>query len=401
MMKGPLEGLSVVDCSWWMQGPMAACILADLGAEVVKVERPGTGDPYRGLLSAFYGAGRNVQFEAANRNKRGMVVDLTKDEGREAVVKLIERADVFLHNFRPRAARNLRLDYGTLSALNPGLIYAAASAWGPDGPDSGKPGFDVAATARTGLMYTFAGSQAAEPQETPPIGFGDVAGAVFMAIGILAALKSRERLGKGQMVDTSIFGSTISLATYPVSYALAHGTDIVLERSSSLQNPLYYHYRCADGTWLHLVMLEYDRYWPSFCEAAGTAHLLKDPRFAGMGAVLEHTEEVLPVMARIMAGKSRDEWMRVFDEREIPYACVERTPSLASDPQAIANGYIIDFDHPAYGREKTIGIPYRFSETPASVRRPCPQFGQHTEEVLLELGYTWDDITRLKEHEAI
>ncbi len=400
-MEGPLEGIRVVDCSWWLQGPLAAGILGDLGADVVKIEQPKTGDPLRGLLTSFYRYTRNMQFEAANRNKRGMVLDLTKEEGKEVLGKQVKRADVFLHNFRPRAARKLGVDYATLSSFNPRLVYAAASAWGPEGPDSGKPGFDVAAMARTGLMYTFAGNQVTNPQEPPPIGFADVAGATYLTIGILAALQAREHLGRGQVVDTSIFGSTVSMATFAVSYALAHGSDIVMDRSAGLQNPLYYHYKCADGEWIHLLMLQYDRYWPSFCEAAGTPQLLNDPRFTNLEVVIEHTAEVLPIIARIMAGKSREEWIRALEEWDMPYSCIQRTPELARDPQALANGYVIDFDHPAYGREKMVGIPYRFSETAASIRRPCPEFGQHTEEVLLELGYTWDEIARLKELEVI
>jgi crotonobetainyl-CoA:carnitine CoA-transferase CaiB-like acyl-CoA transferase len=335
-----------------MQGPAAACILGELGADVIKVESRVTGDPLLGLSGAFYEGKRNAPYEVVNRNKRGIVLDLKKQESRNIINGLVKRSDVFIHSFRSEPAARLGLDYASLSALNPRLIYGQASTWGPVGPDREKPGFDAAAMAKAGLMYTFTmGTE--KPLEPPAIGFSDMSGAVFLALGILAALNARNRTGKGQRLDTSIFGSSIAMARFAVSYALSNGVDPSNDPANQwMQNPLYYFYECADGRWIYLVMNQYDRYWPAFCDAAGV-----------------------------------DEKLRLQD--------------LANDAQAMANEYIMDFDNPRYGREKVVGIPWRFSDTKASVSRPCPVLGEHTEEVLLELGYNWDDIARLKEREVI
>ncbi len=402
MMIGPLEGLRVIDCSWWMQGPAAACILGELGAEVVKVEQRITGDPLLGLSGAFYEGRRNVTYEVVNRNKRGIALDLKTAEAREIVHHMVKRADVFIHSFRSEPAVRLGLDYASLSALNPMLIYGQASAWGPAGPDADGRGFDATAMARTGLMYTFTmGSE--HPVEPPPIGFSDMSGAVFLALGIMAALQAREKLGRGQRLDTSIYGSSIAMARFAVSYALSNGVDPANDPANQwMQNPLYYFYECADGRWIYLAMNQYDRYWPAFCDCAGLDDALRnDPRFKDLFTVVQMTREVLPIMRGIMIKKARAEWARIFQEHGIPYAEVQRLPELANDPQAMANDYVIDYDNPRYGREKVVGIPWRFTETKAAVTRPCPILGEHTEEVLQELGYTWDDISRFKEREVI
>ncbi|TET87606.1 MAG: hypothetical protein E3J34_01785 [Dehalococcoidia bacterium] len=229
---------------------MAAGLLGDLGAEVIKIERRESGDPMRGIMDVFFQSERNPQYETINRNKRGMVLDLGKQEGREVVHKLAQKSDVFLHNFRSRAANRLGLDYETLSRLNPRLVYAQASAWGLRGPDSEKPGFDAAAQARAGIMYLVGEPGVAKPRQVPPMALSDMSGALCLALGIVAALQARERLGRGQMVDTSIFGSTITLATWAVTFTLSCGVDPTLHPRATVDQPLYYFYECADGEWI-------------------------------------------------------------------------------------------------------------------------------------------------------
>jgi len=397
-MSGPLEGISVIDCGAWLQEPMAAALLGDLGADVIKIEARGTGDPMRGIMSATYQTERQAQFETLNRSKRGITLDLTKQQGREIVCKLIEKSDVFMHNFRPQAAKRLGLDYETLFPLYPRLVYAQASGWGLEGPDSGKGAFDVAAAARTGLME-FEGDPGMPRR--PAGGMCDMAGALCLALGILAALQARERLGRGQMVDTSLFGSTITLLSFPVTQALAFGSNLVRGTRAETRNPFYNWYQCADGEWLHLLMLQAERYWPAFCEVAGIKELEKDPRFENLRTMVEHRGDLVPVLERVFATKPREEWMRIFAEHDFPCAPIKNFLELGDDPQALANDYIMEVDHPTYGREKVVGLPYKFSETPAAIRYPCPEFGQHTEEVLLELGYKWDDIARLRQEEVI
>ncbi len=401
-MKGPLEGLRVIDCSWWLQGPAAACILGELGADVIKVEERITGDPLLGLTGAFYEGRRNVTYEVVNRNKRGMTLNLKRPEARNIIGDMVKRSDIFIHSFRSGPAARLGLDYGSLSAINPGLIYGQASTWGPAGPDAEQPGFDAAAMARAGLMYTLTmGTE--KPVEPPPIGFADMSGAVFLAIGILAALNARGQTGKGQRIDTSIFGSSISMSRYAVSYALSNGVDPANDPANQwMQNPLYYFYECQDGLWLYLAMNQYDRFWPAFCDCAQVEDSVRnDPRFKDLFTVIQKTPEVLPIMRRIMLRKTRAEWVALLKKAGLAHAEVQRLPDLAADTQARANSYIIDYDNPRYGPETVVGIPWRFGETGAALTRPCPILGEHTEEVLLELGYEWEDIAGLREREVI
>jgi crotonobetainyl-CoA:carnitine CoA-transferase CaiB-like acyl-CoA transferase len=399
-MSGPLEGIKVVDCSWWLQGPMVAAFLGDMGAEVIKVEERVKGDPMRGVIEAHFPQyQRHSHFEAINRNKRGITLELRKQEGREIVYKLIEKADVFINNFRSQAVKRLALDYETLSGLNPRLVYAQASGWGLKGPERDKGAYDVAAAARSGFMYILGKTE--ELPRRPPSALCDMAGALCLSIGILAALQARERLGRGQMVHCSLFGSSIALLAHSLTYSLGLGVDQPMPSRTDTVNPLYNFYKCADGEWIFLIMPQFDRYWRSFCEAIGTRELEKDPRFENLSAVIDHNRELILILDRIFATKPREEWMRTFSERDILHAPIQKPLDLVTDPQAIANDYIMEFDHPIYGREKVVGPPYSFSETPLPPRRPSPDFGQHTEEVLLELGYSWDDIARLKEQEVI
>jgi len=401
-MSGPLEGIKVIDCSIWMQGPVAAAILGDLGADVIKVEERDRGDPMRGFrLPWAQCRDRPAHFEISNRNKRGMVLDLRKEEGREILYKLVEKSDVFIHNLRPRAAEKLRLGYDTLSGLNPRLIYCQASGWGLKGPESDKGAFDIASGARAGFMFMLGEVEEPAPPQTPPGGISDVAGAMTLAMGTLAALQARERLGRGQIVDTSIFGSTISLLSFNIGFAVSYDFLPPRRPRAKAPNPLCNHYLCADKEWILIYMLQFDKYWSSFCEALGVKELEHDPRFETLDAMVNHSRELIPILDQVFASKTRGEWMKVFSERDFIFAPVQKATDLARDPQALANEYIVEFDHPTHGPEKVVGLPYKFSETPGSIRRPCPEFGQHTEEVLLELGYNWDEIARLKQEEVI
>jgi len=222
-----------------------------------------------------------------------------------------------------------------------------------------------------------------------------------MAMGVLAALQARERTGQGQMVDTSLFSAALTLGTWPVTFALNYGFDIQRPPRSKIANPLVGFYECADGEWIHLIMPPYEKHWPTFSEVIGIKELEKDPRFSTLAAVADNCEEMIVILDRIFATKPRAEWMSIFAEHDFPCAAIKKAVDLADDPQAIENEYIIESDHPVYGHQKMVGFPYNFSKTPAALRRPSPGFGQHTEEVLLELGYDWDGITKLREGEVI
>ncbi len=403
-MVMPLEGIRVIDWTIWQQGPVASAMLADLGAEVIKIEERVGGDPGRGILSMAgldMSERPNFYFEANNRNKKSLTLDLKKPEAVEIVRALAERSDVFVQNFRKGVPDRLGLGAATLRAANPRLIYASASGYGPEGPESDEPSFDHLGLARSGIMLA-----AGEPDD-PPLaiagGVADQMGGIMLAYGVLAALFARERTGAGQEVDASHLGSMMMLQGLSVSSLLMMGFPIPRQSRATTGNPLWNHYRCADDRWLALAMLQPDRYWTDFCDAIGRAELAADERFASLIARAKNAAACIGILDEVFASRPRDEWLRVLHEHsgDFIFTVVNSLADLPEDPQVQANDYVVDFDHPAHGKVKMLGMPVRLSETPGSIRAPAPEFGQHTEEVLLELGYDWDRISELREKAVI
>jgi crotonobetainyl-CoA:carnitine CoA-transferase CaiB-like acyl-CoA transferase len=405
-MSGPLDGIRVIDCGVVQLGPTAGALLGDLGADVIKVEPPVTGEMGRGI-EILAGAASRIRtggshFEAWNRNKRGMTVDLKKEIGREIFYKLIGTSDVMLNNWRKNVAGQLGVDYETVKKYNERIIYAYASPWGLKGADSEDQAMDFAAIARSGMAYQTGG-----PDDPPAIfisGFADTTAGIMLVQAILAALFARERTGKGQMVDTSLLGSMVAgLERLPVNSMAQSGMIMPRRTRTNMGNPLWNYYRCSDDKWVALAMLAADRYWSAFCKALGIEELENDPRFRDIEVRSkdENSRELIKRLDEIFAMKTREEWLRILKEHKLICTQVQTLPDLLSDPQVVENGYIIDYDHPAYGKIKTVGFPWNFSETPLGLRLPAPQLGQHTEEILLELGYSWEDIGNLREQEAV
>ena len=403
-MALPLEGIRVIDWTIWQQGPVASAMLGDLGAEVIKIEERVGGDPGRGILRAAGAdtSGRpNWYFEANNRNKKSLTLDLKKPEAREIVYGLIEKSDVFVQNFRKGVAGRLGLDYQILSAKNPRLIYASASGYGPEGPDSADPSFDQLGLARSGIMMA-----CGEP-DMPPLGvaggIADQMGAVMLSYGVLAALLAREQHGVGQQVDASHLGSMAWLQGLSLSMKLMMGIAMPRQARARAGNPLWNHYRCRDDKWLALGMLQPDRYWADFAAAIGRPELATDERFADLRSRARNAEACVGLLDEVFASRDRDEWMKTLrDGGDFIFTIVNTVDDLPTDPQVLANDYVVDFEHPQYGTIQVAGVPVRLSKTPGSVRAPAPEFGQHTEEVLQEvLGYDWDKISDLREREVI
>ncbi|MGB8414142.1 MAG: CoA transferase [Candidatus Binatus sp.] len=403
-MSGPLDGIRIIDWTIWQQGPVATQMLADLGAEVIKIEERERGDPGRGLTAAAGSAtvkgGRNFYFEANNKHKKSIALDLKRPEGREIVHRLAARSDVFVQNFRKGVAQRLGLGYADLAPLNPRIIYASASGYGPEGPDSGEPSFDYLGQARSGIMNAVGSGTT-----TPTYIYGGIAdqmGAIMLAYGVLAALFARERTGIGQEVDASHLGSMMALQGLNVVARTILGSEFPRITRANAYNPLWNHYRCADDKWISLAMLQPDRYWKDFCEVIGRPELIEDPRFTA-NARGWNAAALIVILDEVFAARPRDEWMRILKGRgDFIYTIVNSVSDLPDDPQVRANEYLVEYDHPALGNLTLLGMPVKLSKTPGEPRGHAPEFGEHTELLMTELlGYSWDDVARLREANVI
>jgi len=401
-MAGPLDGVKVVEITMFQQGPVAGTKLGDLGAEVVKVEPP-TGDPARGfmrIIGTQVGLkGRNYYFEQHNRNKRSIVLDLKTEKGMEAFLKLIDGADVFVTNLSIDAPQKIGIGADELLKRNPRLIYAHASGWGRKGPDANALSFDYAGIGRSGLMMS-CGERGSPPAQILP-GLADELGGMVCAWAVCTALYARERTGKGQLVDTSLMGSLMCMESIVLSAPAILGQEFPREIRAEAGNPLYNHYKTGDDKWFILAHLQPDRYWPNLCRALGKPELEDDPRFNSIEARGKNRKELITLMDDTFATKTREEWFEIFKKEGLIYTPIQTPTEVINDPQSVANDYVVWVDHPLLGKTKMVGFPWDFSQTPASVRREAPEFGQHTEEILLELGYSWEDITRLKDEKVI
>jgi crotonobetainyl-CoA:carnitine CoA-transferase CaiB-like acyl-CoA transferase len=404
-MDGPLKGIRILDWTIWQQGPFATVMLGDLGAEVIKIEERDKGDPGRGIVAAAGGetwrGGRNFYFEANNRHKKSIALDLKRPEAREIVHKLAAKSDVFVQNFRKGVATRLGLDYDSLRAHNPRLIYANSSGYGPAGPDSAEPSFDYLGQARSGLMYTHC-LKSEEPIYTTG-GIADQMGGIMLAYGVLAALLARERYGVGQQVDASHLGSMMALQGLNISMRTIMGMEFARTTREESFNPLWNHYRCGDGKWLALAMLQPDRYWKDLCAAMGLEQVAEDPRYADIKSRGKNAGEIIPIFDRRFAEKTREEWMTILKAGgDFIYCVVNSVTDLPNDTQVKANEYIVDHEIPGLGKTQVLGMPVRLSATPGQPRGHAPELGEHTESLLTELlGYSWDDIARLREANVI
>lgn len=403
-MKVPLEGYRVVDATTWFQS-LVGVMLGDLGAEVIKIEERVKGDPMRGALQISRlsqgTVARNCVFEHCNINKKSITLDLKKAEGRKIVYELVEKSDIFVHNFRKGVDSRLVLDYATLSKLNPRLIYASTSGWGPKGPDKERPAYDAMSMARSGIM-TLMGDPGGPPLKMEAA-LADQCGATMTTLAVMTALFMRERTGKGQEVESSLLGSMVHLLGMNIDYFLLSGQENPRGRRSGAYNPLWNHYRCKDDRWIMLGLIQPDRYWSTICQAMGLEHLIKDPRFEDIGIRAKNAAELVAILDATFATKTRKEWQDILAKSgDLIFEPVNTIPDVAADPQVWANGYIAEFDHPTWGRGPMVGFPMHLSGASTAPRLPTPEFGQHTEEILQKvLGYSWEKIARLKDDEVI
>ena len=402
MSQGPLSGIKVIEISTFQQGPVSGMRLGDLGADVIKIE-PKEGDParrhMRTIEAEFKVKGDNYYFEHANRNKRGITLDMKKASGMEAFLRLIDSADVFLNNMSIGAPLRLGIGPDELLARNPRLIYAQASGWGRKGPAANSLSFDYTGIARSGLMM------AAGEDKTPPCmmlpGLGDELGGLMSAWGVTLALFAREKTGKGQVVDTSLMGSVVAMLGHLISGTAMLKQEFPRFVRTNMGNAMYNHYCCKDGKWLAIAHLDPDRWWPKVCGALGLEKLINDPKYSTFAARSDNRKELVVLFDEAFASKTRDEWMKILDAHGCIFTPIQSIPEVVEDPQLLANNYVIDINHPTYGQTKTMGFPWDLSDTPASWRRRAPKLGEHTEEVLLEIGYSQEELAKLRDEGAI
>jgi CoA:oxalate CoA-transferase len=402
MSQGPLAGIKVIEISTFQQGPVAGMRLGDLGADVIKIE-PKDGDPARRHMTTieaeFNVKGYNYYFEHANRNKRGIVLDMKTGKGMEVFLAMIDSADVFLNNMSIGAPIRLGIGPDELLARNPRLVYAHASGWGRNGPLASSLSFDYTGIARSGLMM------AAGESDTPPCsilpGLGDELGGLMCAWGVTLALFAREKTGRGQLVDTSLMGSVIAMLGHLISGTAMLKQEFPRCIRSAAGNPLYNHYCCKDNKWLAIAHLDPDRWWAKVCVALGLENLIDDPKFSSLAARSANRKELIARFDKIFAEKNRDEWIIVLSEHGCIFTPIQDINEVVNDPQTLANNYLINIVHPEHGPTRTMGFPWDMSDTPASWRRNAPALGEHTEEVLIELGYGKETIAKLREEKII
>ncbi|MDP6347298.1 MAG: CoA transferase, partial [Dehalococcoidia bacterium] len=376
-------------------------------ADVIKVEERGVGDPGRGMTRTFgtstaLPGGRNYYFETNNRNKRSIAVDLKNERGREVMYRMIENADVFVHNFRQRVPERLGLGYETLSLHNPRLIYAVASGYGPDGDEANRPSIDPVGVARTGLMENVS-APGAEAPTYPQGGIADQMGAVMLSYGVLAALMARQLHGVGQKIDCSHLASVTWLQGLAVNCYLMLGKEMPRYDRAKAGNPISNYYRCADGKWLFIALMQPDRYWPDFCQAIGLPEMRDDSRFNTTEARTQNKAALIALLNEVFSTRTTQEWVAILkDFPDFIFETINRVSDLDRDPQFLANDYIVEVPHPDTGKLKMVGIPVKFSDTPGQIRMPAPQLGQHTEEVLTDIcGFSWEEVGQLAEQGVI
>lgn len=397
-MDAAFEGVRVVELAQWVFVPVAGALLADWGADVIRVEKP-EGDPYRGLATQGIGTdsgGVNLSIALAGRGKRSMAIDLQQEDGREILHRLLATADVFLTNLRPGALDRLALDADTLTGRYPTLVYARGHGYGVRGPDANQAGYDASAFwARGGMAHVLTPPELADPINQRGA-MGDRNGAMALAFGIASALLRRTHTGKGSVIDVSLLATAMWTLSSDVLSALQGQTPRAPSPGGVHVNPLVGSYRTRDDRHISLVFLEADRYWADFCRLLGRTDLLEDPRFTDLATRGQHAEECAAVLREEFAKRTFDEWKELLAKIDAPWAPVQAVEELLVDPQVIANDYIGDVEIEGGPSYRLPSVPLQVDEQPPPLRR-APEHGEHTEAMLLELGFTWEQISALAE----
>jgi len=394
--RGPLNGLTIVDLTRVLSGPYCTMLLGDMGARVIKVEQPGRGDDTRAWGPPFV-KGESAYFLGTNRNKESVTLDFKEPRGRRVVEQLIDRADVLVENFRPGTMTRVGLDYETLRARCPRLIYTSISGFGQTGPRRNQPGYDAVIQAEGGLMSITGAA------DGPPFRLGvaiaDMVAGLLAAQGIVLALYARERTGQGQYVDIGMLDGVVSLLTYHASMHLnAHTRSQRVGNGHATIAP-YDTFMAADGDFF--LAVGNDEQFRRFCAAAGIADLVADPRFATNPSRVEHRQALAARLHPVLRTRPRADWIALLTESGVPCGDVREVADTLADSQLMARQMIESVEHVTIGQMKVLGVPIKLSDTPGSVRSAPPTLGQHTDSVLTELGLSASDIDALRRNKVV
>ncbi len=393
--KGPLAGLKVIELAHIMAGPVCGMMLADMGADVIKVEKPNGDDTRRSVPPDV--RGESAAFLMMNRNKRGVCLDLKKESAVKALRRMLKRSDVVIENYRKGTMEKLGLGYQTLRKDNRGLIYCAVSGFGRTGPYADRGGFDLIAQGMSGLM-----SITGEGPGRPPVKVGapvsDITAGILAALGVTAALNHREKTGEGQVVDTSLFEAAITHTYWQSAIAFATGVSPEPMGSAHPLNAPYQAFETADG-WINIGAANQSN-WLRLLDILEAPELRDDPRFELNQGRMQHLPELVEALNAHFRTRSTAEWLERLEAGGLPAGPVLDINQMHQDPQAIARGMIVETEHPKAGPTKAIGLPIAFSGTPGAVLRPAPGLGEHTREVLSTIGYWPEEIDALFEEGA-
>ena len=397
-MEGPLDGVRVLEVANYLAVPSAAALMADMGADVIKIEPPG-GEVSRPLTrnrEFDYDFPTNYLFELNNRGKRSVVLNLKQQKSLEAVWRLAERADVFMTNLLPWRMERYRLRYEDLSPRNPGLVYLAFSGYGPEGAEKDRPGFDhTAFWARSGIMSLF--SEPGKPPVDLQIGMGDHSSSPLILAGVLAALLAGERSGQGQKVTTSLLNMGLWIIAADVQDALIARRGPRHYQRTETPYPIYNNYETGDGRWFTLCMDDTDAHWSKVCKAIGREDLSTNPRYGTPEDRSKHSKELVADLDRVFAATTMEDLAPRLNANSVIWGPMQSLLEALDDPQARANGCFTALEHPEHGPYETLDTPIKFSSSEVGARAPAPKAGQHSEEVLLELGYSPQEIVDMNE----
>jgi CoA:oxalate CoA-transferase len=395
---GPLNGIRVIDLTQVLFGPFATMLLGDMGAEIIKIERPEIGDIARGNGPVVNGV--STYFLSLNRNKKSVSLNLSTNPGVDVLLKLIKTADVLIENYKPGTMKKLGLDYETVRKINPGIIYISGSGFGQYGPYAGKPAYDVVVQAMGGAM-SITGEEGGPPVR-PGVSYGDIAAGLFLCIATLAALEERHKSGQGQYVDISMLDCQVTVQENAFVRYLNTGE---IPRALGTRHPVmtpFQAFPTQDGYIAVALRGGVNDQWPLFCAAIDRVDIIDDTRFTDGWARTQNYKELEPILNAVMKTRTTQKWMEELEKAGIPCGPVNNIAQVASDPQIAARDMIATVHHPKAGDFKVVNSPFKFSRTPCKIERISPELGEHTEDVLRELlGMTPKEISRLKDSGAI